>query len=180
MAMAKTKVPKKRRSGKVLKRNSSKKRGASAPRGRISLRDELEKAAAGLRYTSESDYPFRFFTLPAEDETDLTPQGFLIRIGVSQQFIDEVNLPIDRLVEERTFDDFFPTDEDLARYYGTDVTAPEVVAESKRFRKLEAVLKKRLRGVKVFRVGQVEIRCYIAGLDEHGDIAGLVTTAVET
>jgi molybdopterin-biosynthesis enzyme MoeA-like protein len=83
-------------------------------------------------------------------------------------------------VEERTFDDFLPTNDDLARHYVTDVTAPEVVAESKRFRKLEAVLKKRLRGVKVLRVGQVEIRCYIAGLDEHGDIAGLVTTAVET
>ena len=178
--MAKTKVPKNRRSEKMLKRSSSKQKSAGAPRGRISLRDELEKAAVGLRYTSESDYPFRFFTLPAEDETDLTLQGFLIRIGVSQQFIDEVNLPIARLVEERTFDDFFPTDDDLARHYGTDVTAPEVVAESKRFRKLEAVLRKRLRGVKVFRVGQVEIRCYIAGLDEHGDIAGLVTTAVET
>src|SRR5215467_11430242 len=104
MAMAKTKVPKKRRSGKVLKHSSSKKKSASVPRGHISLRDELEKAAAGLRYTSESDYPFRFFTLPAEDETDVARRGFLIGIGVSQQFIDEVNLTIDRLVEERTFD----------------------------------------------------------------------------
>jgi len=178
--MAKTKVPKKRRSGKVLKRSASKKGSASASTGRISLRDELEKAVAGLSYTSESDYPFRFFALPAESDADLTPRGFLNRIGVSQQFIDEVNLPIDRLIEERTFDDFFPTDDDLASHYGTDATAPEVVAESKRFRKLEAVLRKRLRGVKVLRVGQVEMRCYIAGLDEHGDIAGLVTTAVET
>ena len=178
--MANRTVSNKRRSGKVIKRSSSKKNSASAPRGRIALRDELEKAAAGLSYTSESDYPFRFFALPAESDADLTPQGFLIRIGVSQQFIDEVNLPIDRLVEEKTLDDFFPTAEDLANYHGTDVTAPEVVTESKRFRKLEAVLRKRLRGVKVLRVGQVEIRCYIAGLDEHGDIAGLVTTAVET
>src|SRR5262249_45120758 len=129
MAMAKTKVPKKRRSGKVLKHSSSKKKSATAPRGSISVRDELEKAAAGLSYTSESDYPLRFFALPADSDTDLTPEGFLYRIGVSQQFIDEVNLPIDRLVEERTFDDFFPTIEDLARYYGTDVTAPKVVAE---------------------------------------------------
>src|SRR5215472_14864175 len=166
MAMAKTKVPKNRRSEKMLKRSSSKQKSAGAPRGRISLRDELEKAAVGLRYTSESDYPFRFFTLPAEDETDLTPQGFLIRIGVSQQFIDEVSLPIDRLVEERTLDGFFPTDDDLAEYYGIDASDPKIVSESKQFRKLETVLKKRLRGVKVFRVGQVEIRCYIAGLDE--------------
>ena len=178
--MANRTVAKNRRSGKVLKRSSSKKKSASAPRGRISLRDELEKAAAGLSYTSESDYPFRFFTLPADSDADLTPEGFLYRIGVSQQFIDEVNLPTNRLIEEWKFDDFFPSDEDLARYYGTDVTAPEVVAESKRFRNLEAVLRKRLRSVKVFRVGQVDIRCHIAGLDEHGDITGLVTTAVET
>jgi Nuclease A inhibitor-like protein len=180
--MANSRVSNKRRSGgKAPKRSSSKKSSASAPRGRISaLREELEKAAAGLNYSSESDYPFRFFTLPAEDETDLTPQGFLNRIGVSQQFIDEVNLPIDRLVEERTLDGFFPTDDDLADYHGTDASDPKIVSESKRFRELEAVLRKRLRGVKVLRVGQVEIRCYIAGLDEHGDIAGLVTTAIET
>jgi len=145
-----------------------------------SLREELEKAVVGLRYTSESDYPFQFFTLPAESEDDLTPQGFLRRIGVSQQFIDEINLPIDRLIGERTLDGFFPTDDVLAGLHGTDTSDPQVVAESKRFRKLEAVLRKRLRGVKVLRVGQVEIRCYIAGLDEHGDIAGLVTTAIET
>jgi Nuclease A inhibitor-like protein len=180
--MANSRVSKKRRSGgKAPKRSSSKKDSASAPRGCISaLREELEKAAAGLNYSSESDYPFRFFALPAEDETDLTPQGFLNRIGVSQQFIDEVNLPIDRLVEERTLDGFFPTDDDLAEYHGTDSSDPKIASESKRFRKLEAVLRKRLRGVKVLRVGQVEIRCYIAGLDEHGDIAGLVTTAIET
>ena len=145
-----------------------------------SLREELEKAAAGLRYTSESDYPFQFFTLPAEGENDLTPQGFLNRLGVSQQFLDEINLPIDRLIEERTLDGFFPTEDALAGYQGTDTSDPKVVAESKRFRKLEAVLRKRLRGVKVLRVGQVEIRCYIAGFDEHGAISGLVTTAIET
>jgi len=179
--MANRRVSNKRRSGgKAFKRSSSKKGRASPPRGRISLREELEKAAAGLSYTSESDYPFRFFTLPAENETDLTPQGFLYRIGVSQQFIDEVNLPIERLVEEGKLDGFFPTDDDLAEHYGIDASDPKIVSESKRFRKLEAVLRKRLRGVKVLRVGQVEIRCYIAGLAEQGDIAGLVTTAIET
>src|SRR5215475_1242684 len=80
--MANRTVSKNRRSGKVLKRSSSKKKNASAPRGRISLRDELEKAAAGLSYTSESDYPFRFFALPADSDADLTPQGFLYRISL--------------------------------------------------------------------------------------------------
>jgi len=130
-----------------------------------SLREELEEAAAGLQYHSESDYPFQFFTLPAESEKDLTPEGFLNRIGVSQQFREEMNLEIDQLIEERTLDGFFPASDD---------------AEAKRFQELEVVLRKRLRGVKVLRVGRVEIRCYIAGLDEHGYIAGLVTISVET
>src|SRR5215475_483075 len=77
--MANRTVSNERRSKrKAPKLGSSKKGSATALRGRISaLREELEKAAAGLNYSSESDYPFRFFTLPAEDETDLTPQGFL-------------------------------------------------------------------------------------------------------
>jgi len=120
----------------------------------------LERAAAGLLHPSESDFPYRFFSLPTEGESDLTPQGFIIRLGVSQQFIDDVNIPIEKLAEERELGGFFP--------------------ESKRFQRLEAILRQRLRGVKVLRVGQVEIRCYVAGFDEHGDIAGLVTTSIET
>jgi hypothetical protein len=34
--------------------------------------------------------------------------------------------------------------------------------------------------VKVIRVGTVAVRCYVAGIDERGDIAGLVTTSIET
>jgi len=44
-----------------------------------SLGEELENAATGLRYLSESDYPFQFFALPAKSENNLTPQGFLNR-----------------------------------------------------------------------------------------------------
>lgn len=163
------------------RRNGSKKADSGARKGlHLTLGEELEKAAEGLRHTSESDYPFKFFTLPAEGEDDLTPQGFLSRLGVTQMVIDEFNLPLDRLVEERAVDGFFPSADELADYHGTDTNDPEVVAESKQYRKLEAMLRKRLRGLKVLRVGQVEIRCYVVGLDKRGYLAGLVTTAVET
>lgn len=151
----------------------------SAPKHSSSLREELEGAADGLSYMSESDYPFQFFTLPAESESDLTPEGFLGRLGVSQ-LIDEFSVPIDNLIEELSLDDFFPTDEDLAERHGADASDPKVAAECKKYQGLRELLKKRLRGVKVLRVGKVEIRCYIAGLDEQGHIAGLLTTAVET
>jgi hypothetical protein len=157
--------------------------GAKEPGPRatpLTLREEIEQAAKGLSFLSESDYAFQFFTLPLWDNTDFTPEGFLSCLGISQMLIDELNLPVDRVIEERTFADFLPTTDDLAARNGTDASDPEVVAESKGYRELEAALRKRLRDLKVFRVGQVEIRCYLAGLDENGHIAGVVTTAVET
>jgi nuclease A inhibitor-like protein len=162
----------------MMERSDSGQRN-SAPKPSPSLRDELEEAAAGLSHYSESDYPYQFFTLPAEGESDLTPEGFIMRLGISQQFIDEFNVPVDKLIEERALDDFIQTEE-WAAPSGADQNDPEAVAEFARTRRLKEVLKKRLRGVTVFRVGQVDIRCYIAGLDEQSNIAGLVTTAIET
>ncbi len=153
------------------------KTASKAPR---SLRDELEAAAAGLSHKSESDYPYQFFTLPAESEKDLTPEGFLNRLGISPQLLSEFDVPVDNLIEERVFENFFPEEDDLAERHGTDTSDPEVASEWKKIQRLKDVLTKRLRGIKVFRVGQIEIRCYIAGLDEQGNLAGLVTTVIET
>lgn len=144
------------------------------------LREELEAAAADLSYTSESDYPFRFFTLPPGSEPGLTALSFLNCLGISRQLIDELNLSAGQLIEEKSLDGFFPTVDGLAMYHNAEVNDPEVVSESERFKNLEAVLRRRLQDVKVFRVGMIEIRCYIAGVDETGAIAGLVTTSIET
>jgi hypothetical protein len=162
----------------MVERSDSDQR-TSAPKPPLSLRDELEEAAAGLSHYSESDYPYQFFTLPSAGESDLTAEGFIMRLGISQQFIDEFSVPVDKLIEERALDDFLQT-EDWAAPSGDDQSGPESAAEFARTRRLKEVLKKRLRGVKVFRVGQVDIRCYIAGLDEQNNIVGLVTTAIET
>lgn len=144
----------------------------------------LEKASAGLSHTSESDYPYRFFTLmpPGEPPTDgrLTPDTFLSSIGLSQELLDELKVPIGELIEENSFDDFFPGAQDIAGYYGLDINNRKVVSESRRYRNLEKLIRKRLHDVKVFRVGKIDIRCYIAGLTRQGNIAGLVTTSIET
>ncbi len=153
---------------------------SGAPDSPQSLREELEEAAAGLLHLSESDYPYRFFTLPAESERDLTPEGFLNRLGISQQLLREFEVSADRIIEERPLDDFFPSEEALMERSGLDVSDPKVASEREKTRRLKEVLQKRLRGLTVFRVGRVEIRCYIVGLDEQGNLAGLVTTAIET
>ncbi len=49
-----------------------------------------------------------------------------------------------------------------------------------RYEELVRVLSARLRDVKVYRIGKIEVACYVAGLDARGNLAGLKTVAVET
>lgn len=48
-----------------------------------------------------------------------------------------------------------------------------------RYEELVRLLLQRLRDVKIYRIGKIEVSCYVAGLDAHGNLAGLKTTAVE-
>jgi hypothetical protein len=186
MAKAKKSISVAKKAGKsaVKKTASNVTKSKAMIRYLPELCEELETAASGLLNTSESDFPYKFFSLSQRDlrgDIDkLTALNFLGGIGISEELIDQFKLPVDQLIEERTLDGFFPSIDDIAGFYGTDTNDPKVIAESQRFRKLEALLRKRLHEVKVFRVGQVEIRCYIAGFAKHGNIAGLVTTSIET
>lgn len=153
---------------------------ATRKRATLTLQKELEQAAEGVSLMSESDRPLRFFTLPAEGEQSLTPEGFLHSLGFTIFVLEELELSVESLIEERSFEGFFPTADDIASSNGVELDDPDVVAESGGYRRVEGAVRKRLRDVKVFRVGRVEIRCYIAGLDERGHLAGLVTTAIET
>ena len=165
----------------AAKRGDAREKSSNEPaKSTPALREELEKAAEGLSHTSESDSPFRYFTLPVMTEIAPSAEGFLNCLGLSIMCLEDLNLQANQLIEETPFDGFFPDLEALAMYAGTDASDPEVVAENERFRNLEEVIKRRLRDVKVFRVGKVEVHCYVAGLDESGAFAGLKTIAVET
>lgn len=150
---------------------------AQKPRGnrQASLRDKLERAAQGLRHLSESDYPYHFFCLPWDAEQEFTLENFVMRLGVSQAFLDDHQLSSKDIASERSFEEFILGYQDPAT-----ADEPEVVSELKQRKKLIKVLKDNLKGIKVIRVGVVQISCYVAGVDEHGDIAGLLTTAIET
>src|SRR4051812_2675451 len=143
---------------------------------------ELEKAANGLTYTSESDCAYQFFALQQrslhQQDDKLTCLEFLGCIGLSEELLNNLKVPVDQLIEERSFTGFFPTLEDIAG--SENINDPDVIAQSNQYRKLEKLLIKRLRDIKVFRVGVVDVRCYIAGFFNEGNIAGLVTTAIET
>jgi len=77
--------------------------------------------------------------------------------------------------EQRSLTDFF------ARHTATsDPYDSEAQKIRPRYEALMRVLSTRLRDVRVYRLGKIEIQCYIAGLDGAGNLAGLKTVAIET
>jgi len=130
------------------------------------LREELERASSGLVYSSESDRPFEFFSLRYSGKSG-SP-------GVTE-FARLIEAPQGEVVEIRSLEKFF------ARHTTTsDPYDGEAQKIRPRYEDLVRVLSRNLRDVKVYRVGKIEVICYIAGLDADGNLAGLKTVAVET
>ncbi len=106
--MAKANKSPSNKSDKSLKSTTSKSTRQGIKRSYLSeLCNELETAAARITYKSESDYPYRFFTLiqPSlpQDDGKLTILEFLSCIGLSEELIDEFKVPVGELIEEKTF-----------------------------------------------------------------------------
>ena len=142
-------------------------RGKAAAAGEADpkLREELERASSGLVYSSESDRPFEFFSLRyAGKRSSPSAADFARLIGAA------AGTP----VEVRSLESFF------ARHTTTsDPYDNEAQKIRPRYEELVRVLARGLRDVRVYRVGKIEIACYVAGLDAHGNLAGLKTVAVE-
>ena len=128
------------------------------------LKAELEQASQGLLYLSEGEAPFEYVELAAASAADLTPARFAPLVGAP---------PGTPVVEES--DDRFLS----GHREGADPDDPGGQAQRGPFGALKALLEARLAGVRVLRVGAVEIRCYLVGVSDGG-VAGLVTTAIET
>ena len=130
------------------------------------LREELERASRGLVYSSESDRPFEFFAIQYKGKRASPGAGEFARL---------VGAPVDAVVELRSLESFF------ARHTTTsDPYDGEAQRIRPRYEELVRVLSTRLRDVKVYRIGKIEVDCYVAGLDARGNLAGLKTVAVET
>ncbi|HEX8213013.1 MAG TPA: nuclease A inhibitor family protein [Longimicrobium sp.] len=128
-----------------------------------STRVRLERAAEGLVYTSEGDAPFEWVELGAAQA--LTPEGFRALAGAA---------PGAR-VQEVPLDRFF-----AGHIEESDPGDPAAQALRERYEALREALRDSLAEVRVFRVGEVEIRCYVVGRTPGGTTVGLVTTAWET
>jgi hypothetical protein len=117
-------------------------------------------------YSSESDRPFEFFSIHYPGRR-IPPDA--------EDFAALIGGDADVRVEERSLTDFF------ARHTATsDPYDSEAQKIRPRYEALMRLLSMRLRDVKVYRVGKIEVTCYIAGLDGNGNLAGLRTVAIET
>ena len=123
-------------------------------------------AAEGLVYTSESDRPFEWFELPGG------AAGWPYDAG---EFARRIGAAAGAPVEERTLDRFFKPH--IETVDPLDTRAQGI---RPRYEALKKLLATRLDEVRVFRVGRIEIDCFVVGSDGHGNLAGVRTVAVET
>jgi hypothetical protein len=125
----------------------------------------LERAARGLLYTSESDYPFVWFFQAGPVATPLTAEAFRTALGIAP----------DTPVEVVSLDDFFARH--IERVDPADAAAVALVP---RYRLLRETIRHAVRAPRVFRVGRIAIDCYVVGTDRDGSVVGLTTVAIET
>jgi hypothetical protein len=131
-----------------------------------STRHRLEQAAEGLTYTSESDRPFDPFELPGG------AAGWPYAV---EEFARRVGAPAGAPLEERTLQRFF-----APHIESTDQYDRQTQALRPRYEALRGLLASSLRDVRVFRIGRIEIDCYVVGAADGGKLMGLHTVAVET
>lgn len=125
----------------------------------------IQTAVEGLVYTSESDRPFELAFVAGGGEAPPGARAFAALVGA----------PADAPAEERELDDFFARHAETADPY--DVEAQRI---RPRYEALRELLRGELRGTTVYRVGRVEVACWVVGGDGRGNLAGVRTVAIET
>jgi hypothetical protein len=125
----------------------------------------LERAAAGLLYTSESDYPFVYYFRPGPVPRPLTVAAFRATLAI----------PAETPVEVISLDEFFARH--IERVDPGDSVAVALVP---RYLLLRETIRAAVRDPVVFRVGRIAIDCYVVGTDRDANLVGLTTIAIET
>lgn len=130
------------------------------------LRARLEAASAGLLFSTESDRPFAFVRLAAR-----VPVASL----TAEQVAQLIGAPDAKARE-------WPMARFLARHIvWVDPSDLRSRALIPRYEALDDALRGALGTVRVFRIGEVEIRVLALGNDPAtGELVGLETVAVET
>ncbi len=127
--------------------------------------EALKQASANLLMMSESEYPFEVISWAGEDSEILT----------TSKILQLANHPQDSLIEEVELEYFFRNCAFEKDWHDED-QKQEVV----KFQALLNVLRNNLQGIKVYRIGAVDIDVYIIGKTENDDLAGLSTKVIES
>ena len=126
------------------------------------LINQLKQASQGLLWLSESDYPFETVLMENVDD-------------IESKLLELTDSSADTKIEVRELDNFFDRVTEEKDWYND-----EEMLICRRYQELVKLLKTHLTDIKVYRVGEIEVNCYILGKTESGSVAGLSTISVET
>jgi len=117
----------------------------------------LERATEGMVFMSETDAPFQALRWKAAGAEPTAKRVLALGHHDAGTKVQELSL-----------------DEFLGAYAEGDDE------DAKRYQNLLEVLREHLTGVRVFKVGRVNLDVYVLGRTKEGDWAGVQTKAVET
>lgn len=123
---------------------------------------QIQQAAQGLFFLSESDYPFEIVQLKQAD-------------SIENQLLALANKPAGTAVEKTTLDYFL---RNMARIDPDAI--PEQQETAQRFINLQKTLKEKLTDIQVYRIGEIQIDAFIVGKLKDGSFGGLRTKLIET
>jgi len=124
---------------------------------------EIGRAAEGLLFMSESDYPLG----PVRLEGEAGPGEGRLR--------ELAGAPAEARVEVVTPEHFFRAAAAEQSWKGE-----AELASARRFQNLLRILKAELSDLRVYRVGEIDIAVYVLGRSPSGNWLGLSTRVVET
>lgn len=127
--------------------------------------EKLKKAAEGLYFMSESDFPFETVGFKPEKPEASTEENLL----------KSQNLPAGTTIEKQELTYFLRNQtRDLPEF------GPEEKARAQKFRELESLFKNEIPDIAVYRIGQVQIDAFLIGKLPDGSLGGLKTRLIET
>jgi hypothetical protein len=145
---------------------------------------EIAPAAVGANYTSESDYGFKFVSAKLSGQTSMTQALVREKVGAFVDADPDTDKPLASLyASTSTFKEWRAN---TANCQPDEAPSPEDCAT---INKMNAVLEKNLRGIKVFYFGRdgsrghvdgVAVSVIIVGRTPAGNLAGLRTIAIWT
>lgn len=133
----------------------------------VDLLAKLNALSEGLLFPSESDFPLiSFFWLIKEAQGPLSEAQIRVQTGVD-------SAP----VELREVDEFFQRVTEVQEYFEEQQRKDAI-----RYQALVVGLKESLTNIRVYRVGEIQIRIYVVGEVPSipGGYAGVATTLIET